>query len=166
MYLLCCILHIVKTKDLASSIATTLFCLQECFIPKSEVKPNGCTSNLDVEYQYKDYSIDVNGSKGSKRPEMKYSNSSSILSPDCSLVQRCKVSQISLRYVEECHANFFCAMVSVFLLFTLNTKLCHCWSFPVSTLIWLVSSLICWGLPTLICRSPPSSNSDLGQFHA
>ncbi|KMZ62321.1 hypothetical protein ZOSMA_474G00130 [Zostera marina] len=96
LYLLCCILRIVKTKDLASSIATTLFCSQEYFIPKSEVKPNGCTSNLDAEYKYIDYSIDINGSK---KTEMKYSNSSSILSLACSSIQRCKASQISLREV-------------------------------------------------------------------
>ncbi|XP_073117626.1 protein TRANSPARENT TESTA 9 isoform X2 [Elaeis guineensis] len=41
LYLLCCILHIFKTKDLASSIAATLFYPPEVFVTKFESPPNG-----------------------------------------------------------------------------------------------------------------------------
>ncbi|KAF8400228.1 hypothetical protein HHK36_013525 [Tetracentron sinense] len=44
LYLLCCILRIVKTKDLANSIAAALFCPPEAFIPISEAKHNGYVS--------------------------------------------------------------------------------------------------------------------------
>ncbi|KAK1269880.1 hypothetical protein QJS04_geneDACA013941 [Acorus gramineus] len=40
LYLLCCILHIVKTRDLASSIAAALFCPHEVFM-KYRNSPNG-----------------------------------------------------------------------------------------------------------------------------
>uniref|UniRef100_A0A7N0U4F9 FPL domain-containing protein n=1 Tax=Kalanchoe fedtschenkoi TaxID=63787 RepID=A0A7N0U4F9_KALFE len=41
LYLLCCILRIVKIKDLASTIAAALFCPPEAFVQVPEVKPNG-----------------------------------------------------------------------------------------------------------------------------
>ncbi|KDP41114.1 hypothetical protein JCGZ_03244 [Jatropha curcas] len=41
LYLLCCILHIVKIKDLANTIAAALFCPPEVFIPKYEARLNG-----------------------------------------------------------------------------------------------------------------------------
>ncbi|XP_021665915.2 protein TRANSPARENT TESTA 9 isoform X2 [Hevea brasiliensis] len=44
LYLLCCILRIVKIKDLANTIAAALFCPAEVFIPKSEAKLNGHVS--------------------------------------------------------------------------------------------------------------------------
>ncbi|XP_018433220.2 protein TRANSPARENT TESTA 9 isoform X1 [Raphanus sativus] len=40
LYLLCCILRIVKIKDLANLIAATLFCPVKAFISSSLVKPN------------------------------------------------------------------------------------------------------------------------------
>ncbi|XP_024016405.1 uncharacterized protein LOC18025801 isoform X2 [Eutrema salsugineum] len=46
LYLLCCILRIVKIKDLANMTAATLFCPVKAFISSSLVKPN---SNLAPE---------------------------------------------------------------------------------------------------------------------
>lgn len=43
LYLLCCILRMVKIKDLANVIAAALFC-PLAFLPKSGAKPNGCLS--------------------------------------------------------------------------------------------------------------------------
>ncbi|WCJ42307.1 Protein TRANSPARENT TESTA 9 [Euphorbia peplus] len=45
LYTLCCILRIVKIKDLANTIAAALFCPPEVFIPKSEAKLNGHMSD-------------------------------------------------------------------------------------------------------------------------
>ncbi|CAN1284330.1 Protein TRANSPARENT TESTA 9, partial [Linum perenne] len=46
LYLLCCILRIVKIKDLANAIAAALFCPLEAFLPYAEAKVNGhVTSN-------------------------------------------------------------------------------------------------------------------------
>ncbi|KAK9210335.1 hypothetical protein WN944_002705 [Citrus x changshan-huyou] len=44
LYLLCCILRIVKIKDLANTIAAALFCPPEAYIPHFEAKLNGFTS--------------------------------------------------------------------------------------------------------------------------
>ncbi|XP_048423754.1 protein TRANSPARENT TESTA 9-like isoform X1 [Pyrus x bretschneideri] len=43
LYLVCCILHIVKIKDLANTICAALFFPLDSFFPKSGAKPNGCT---------------------------------------------------------------------------------------------------------------------------
>lgn len=44
LYLLCCILRIVKIKDLANTITAALFCPLEAFILKGGAKPNGSMS--------------------------------------------------------------------------------------------------------------------------
>lgn len=44
LYLLCCILRIVKIKDLANTVAASLFCPLEAFIKSSETKLNGYIS--------------------------------------------------------------------------------------------------------------------------
>ncbi|XP_062184774.1 protein TRANSPARENT TESTA 9-like isoform X1 [Phragmites australis] len=46
MYLLCCILHIFKNKDMASTVATALFHQPDCADSKQET-PNGCNSEHD-----------------------------------------------------------------------------------------------------------------------
>ncbi|KAJ8634527.1 hypothetical protein MRB53_008794 [Persea americana] len=51
LYLICCILRIVKTKDLASSISAAFFCPPEAFTPKSESKPNGYVSDHDLPHE-------------------------------------------------------------------------------------------------------------------
>ncbi|KAL5549471.1 hypothetical protein UlMin_004702 [Ulmus minor] len=45
LYLLCCILRIVKFKDLSNTIAAALFCSLEAFASKSEAKLNGYMSD-------------------------------------------------------------------------------------------------------------------------
>nr|XP_019707440.1 LOW QUALITY PROTEIN: protein TRANSPARENT TESTA 9-like [Elaeis guineensis] len=60
LYLLCCILHIFKSKDLASIIAATLFYPPEVFVMKFESSPNGYSfeHRVSQEYQQHDpYSI-------------------------------------------------------------------------------------------------------------
>ncbi|WOL13843.1 hypothetical protein Cni_G22623 [Canna indica] len=48
LHLLCNILHIFKTKDLASAIAATLFCPSEAFITSTEATVNGSAPELSV----------------------------------------------------------------------------------------------------------------------
>lgn len=56
LYLLCCVLHIFKSKDLASTVAATLFYPPESFCRKTlgealeTEMPNGCCS-CSVQYQ-------------------------------------------------------------------------------------------------------------------
>ncbi|XP_021275789.1 uncharacterized protein LOC110410438 isoform X2 [Herrania umbratica] len=51
LYLLCCILRIVKIKDLASTIAAALFCPVEAFVPNSEATLNGYVSGNDFTHE-------------------------------------------------------------------------------------------------------------------
>lgn len=51
LYLLCCILRIVKIKDLANTVAATLFCPLEAFIPCSEAKQNGRVSGYGFPHE-------------------------------------------------------------------------------------------------------------------
>ncbi|KAL3533286.1 hypothetical protein ACH5RR_006807 [Cinchona calisaya] len=44
LYLICCILRIVKIKDLANTVATALLCHVDTFTPRSEAKLNGYSS--------------------------------------------------------------------------------------------------------------------------
>lgn len=46
MYLLCCILHIFKDKDMASTVAAALFHQPDC-PDRKQGTPNGCTSEHD-----------------------------------------------------------------------------------------------------------------------
>ncbi|XP_077238440.1 CLEC16A-like protein isoform X3 [Tasmannia lanceolata] len=57
LYLLCSILRIVKTKDLASIITVALFCPPEAFTLNSETKPNGYETGygLTPENQHPNY---------------------------------------------------------------------------------------------------------------
>ncbi|KAK6942034.1 CLEC16A/TT9, N-terminal [Dillenia turbinata] len=57
LYLLCCILRIVKIKDLANTIAAALFCARETFVTIFGAKLNGYLSNhgTSKEYQPPDY---------------------------------------------------------------------------------------------------------------
>ncbi|KAK4355412.1 hypothetical protein RND71_024383 [Anisodus tanguticus] len=48
LYLLCCILRIVKIKDLANIVAAVLLCDIETFVPRSEAKLNGFMVNHDM----------------------------------------------------------------------------------------------------------------------
>ncbi|KAL1819918.1 hypothetical protein ACET3Z_014787 [Daucus carota] len=46
LYVLCCVLRIVKIKDLANTVAAALFCHIEAFTPSSEARLNGCTCGI------------------------------------------------------------------------------------------------------------------------
>ncbi|XP_055822414.1 protein TRANSPARENT TESTA 9 isoform X2 [Solanum dulcamara] len=54
LYLLCCILRIVKIKDLANIVAVVLLCDIETFVPRSEAKLNGFVVNHDVSHENQD----------------------------------------------------------------------------------------------------------------
>lgn len=54
LYLLCCILRIVKIKDLANIVATVLLCDIETFVPRSEAKLNGFMVNYDMSHENQD----------------------------------------------------------------------------------------------------------------
>ncbi|MCD7448971.1 Protein TRANSPARENT TESTA 9 [Datura stramonium] len=54
LYLLCCILRIVKIKDLANIVAAVLLCDIETFVPRSEAKLNGFMVNHDVSHENQD----------------------------------------------------------------------------------------------------------------
>ncbi|XP_010276705.1 PREDICTED: uncharacterized protein LOC104611385 isoform X2 [Nelumbo nucifera] len=80
LYLLCCILRIVKTKDLANIIAAALFCQPEAFIPISEAKLNGYTSSHDfsnVNQQLEEGSCGTKADTGSLRVTVSNLSSSS-----------------------------------------------------------------------------------------
>ncbi|OAY83352.1 uncharacterized protein LOC109727145 isoform X2 [Ananas comosus] len=49
LYLLCCILHIFKSKDLANTIAATLFCPRKLFGSNFQARPNGCSVGAHVK---------------------------------------------------------------------------------------------------------------------
>ncbi|KAJ6840358.1 uncharacterized protein M6B38_310315 [Iris pallida] len=80
LYLLSCILRIVKTKDLASVIAATLFYPLEAFTPKSETTCNGaCSKHVSRELN-EHPPLDVqtnNGSSGCMLTLPDHSNSES-----------------------------------------------------------------------------------------
>jgi len=48
LYLLSCILRIVKTKDLATIIAATLFCSPDLFVSICETSPDGTDPKHDA----------------------------------------------------------------------------------------------------------------------
>ncbi|MQL95210.1 hypothetical protein Taro_027874 [Colocasia esculenta] len=62
-YLLCCILHIVKTKELASSIAAALLFPAEAFSSKFDAKSNGhvCELHVTCEFQQQETKPHVAG---------------------------------------------------------------------------------------------------------
>ncbi|ONI27193.1 hypothetical protein PRUPE_1G073600 [Prunus persica] len=51
LYLVCCILRIVKIKDLANTIAAALFCPLDAVVPKFGSKPNGYTPLCAFEHE-------------------------------------------------------------------------------------------------------------------
>ncbi|KAI4380577.1 hypothetical protein MLD38_006754 [Melastoma candidum] len=54
LYLICCILHILKTKDLANIIAAGLFCSPEAFVTNSIHKENGDLPEIDCSHESKE----------------------------------------------------------------------------------------------------------------
>ncbi|KAJ6673150.1 PROTEIN TRANSPARENT TESTA 9 [Salix viminalis] len=59
LYLLCCILCIVKIKDLANTIAAALFCPPEAFVADSETQLNGYVP--EIQQPENENVIEVNG---------------------------------------------------------------------------------------------------------
>ncbi|KAL2930168.1 Protein TRANSPARENT TESTA 9 [Bienertia sinuspersici] len=49
LYLLCCILRIVKIKDLANTIVSAFFCPQGAFVSLSKAKVNGSTTSYKIQ---------------------------------------------------------------------------------------------------------------------
>lgn len=47
LYLLCCILRILKIKDLANTVAAALICSTEALLPNAEAKLNGFKTDID-----------------------------------------------------------------------------------------------------------------------
>jgi len=77
--LLCCILRIVKIKDLANTIAAALFCSPEAFIADSETKLNGYVPD-HVHEPENEIVIEVNGC--SKQIMQSLSSSSQVRTED------------------------------------------------------------------------------------
>ncbi|KAF5178319.1 Transparent testa [Thalictrum thalictroides] len=93
LYLLCCILRIVKIKDLANSIAAALFCCPEDFVA-IEAKPNGNTSNHKLRSENKQLENDSTGDKennGGLRISVENLSSSHIHAVEDSYCQHCGI---------------------------------------------------------------------------
>ncbi|KAL8100744.1 protein TRANSPARENT TESTA 9-like isoform X2 [Apium graveolens] len=60
VYVLCCILRIVKMKDLANTVAAALFCHMKAFTPSSEARPNGYTCFVCFSHESQVASSGVN----------------------------------------------------------------------------------------------------------
>ncbi|PIA43692.1 hypothetical protein AQUCO_01800029v1 [Aquilegia coerulea] len=91
LYLLCCILRIVKIKDLANSIAAALFCCPSDFVQIIEAKPNGITSNHNLLSENEQLENDGTGDKennGSLRISVENLSSSHIHAVEDSYLQQ------------------------------------------------------------------------------
>ncbi|XP_019197903.1 PREDICTED: uncharacterized protein LOC109191711 isoform X2 [Ipomoea nil] len=99
LYLLCCILHIVKIKDLANTIAAALLCRIETFRPRSEAKINGyvASDGLTKECEESDNGdLKLKPDAGLLRVSVpKLSCSQNQL--ECTLQQDCSGSHFALR---------------------------------------------------------------------
>ncbi|KAJ1400641.1 CLEC16A/TT9, N-terminal [Sesbania bispinosa] len=96
LYLLCCILRIVKIKDLANTIAAALFYPLEAFAKSSGGKFNGFTS----EYQVSDNDNITKCDTRHSMVNVPLSSSSSGFHPEGILMQNdCSSSKLSLREV-------------------------------------------------------------------
>ncbi|KAK9099782.1 hypothetical protein Scep_023212 [Stephania cephalantha] len=84
LYLICCILRIVKTKDLANSIAVAFFCSPNDFIKISQYTPNGNLNGHELtpeRRQLDNGSLGIEEDTGSLRVCIPNSSSSSQTSP-------------------------------------------------------------------------------------
>ncbi|XP_042497689.1 protein TRANSPARENT TESTA 9 isoform X1 [Macadamia integrifolia] len=101
LYLLCGILRIVKTKDLANSIAASLFCPLGAFSPICEAKPNGCMSGHVCAHENQQLDNDASHSEAdTQRLRVVVANSSSSqIHPgeDFILQHSCDSPQLTLR---------------------------------------------------------------------
>lgn len=100
LYLLCCILHIVKIKDLANIIAAVLFSQPEASVPSRGIKVNGIVSSHNCSHQ-RQGSGDESSSKENSEPlNISDSSSSSDMqshSCDISIRKNSAVSHVALR---------------------------------------------------------------------
>lgn len=100
MYLLCCILRIVKIKDLANIIAAALFCSIEAFVPSSEANLNGFKSihGLTHESKADNETLSTELDSGSLNISIPGLTSSSEFQTDLDVLQHnCKASSLALR---------------------------------------------------------------------
>ncbi|KAK9097780.1 hypothetical protein Syun_024825 [Stephania yunnanensis] len=84
LYLICCILRIVKTKDLANSIAVAFFCSPNDFIKISQCTPNGNLNGHELTHERRQLdngSLGIEEDTGSLRVCIPNSSGSSQTSP-------------------------------------------------------------------------------------
>ncbi|KAL5769144.1 hypothetical protein ACOSQ2_015927 [Xanthoceras sorbifolium] len=95
LYLLCCILRIVKIKDLSNTITAALFCPIEAYISNFEAKLNGYMPGHDFTYDYKQ-SDDGNVSGVEDGPS-DMAATSQIYPEDVIAQNNCRISHFALR---------------------------------------------------------------------
>lgn len=97
MYLLCCILRILKTKDLANSIAGSLFCPFDAFNLKSESKLNGHVLSSSISEDVEE----VAGDSANRMAETSYSKKSLSISSE---YQALSGHLDSINHFTQCHS--------------------------------------------------------------
>ncbi|KAK2646224.1 hypothetical protein Ddye_021419 [Dipteronia dyeriana] len=99
LYLLCCILRIVKIKDLANTIAAALFCPPEAYVSNFQAKLNGYMPAHVFTYDYKQSDNNVSGMEdGHLRVTVSDMATSSQVFPEDVITQNdCSVSHFALR---------------------------------------------------------------------
>ncbi|KAK1551168.1 hypothetical protein Q3G72_031319 [Acer saccharum] len=99
LYLLCCILRIVKIKDLANTIAAALFCPPEAYISNFQAKLNGYMPAHVFTYDYKQSDDNVSGMEdGHLRVTVSDMATSSQVFPEDVITQNdCSISHFALR---------------------------------------------------------------------
>ncbi|KAA8535829.1 hypothetical protein F0562_030851 [Nyssa sinensis] len=103
LHLLCCILRIVKIKDLANTVAAALFCPSKAFIPSSQAKLNGFMSGHGFAHESQkqnNATLSLEVDSGSLRVSISdQCNSTQIQSGDDALQHDCNGLQLALREV-------------------------------------------------------------------
>ncbi|KAK0571130.1 hypothetical protein LWI29_011514 [Acer saccharum] len=99
LYLLCCILRIVKIKDLANTIAAALFCPPEAYVSNFQAKLNGYMPDHVFTYDYKQSDDNVSGMEdGHLRVTVSDMATSSQVFPEDVITQNdCSISHFALR---------------------------------------------------------------------
>ncbi|RVX07824.1 Protein CLEC16A-like [Vitis vinifera] len=109
LYLLCCILRIVKIKDLANTVAASLFCPLEAFIKISETKLNGYISGHGFTHEREQSdsdNLDTKVESGSLRvTTSNLPGSSQSHQEDVALQRSCSGSSLALREVLLSYVN-------------------------------------------------------------
>lgn len=101
LYLLCCILHIVKIKDLANTVAASLFCPLKAFLKFSQTKLNGYISGHSFTHERKQSdsdNLDTEEESVSVRDTISnLPGSSQNYQEDVTLQRSCSGSSLALR---------------------------------------------------------------------